>query len=119
MPDKSSPAEYLAALCHMRNGALEPLPLIMPKQYKSHSVEGHRARLTNRLVTGDVERVRDLFRRLGRILVNRPNTREFGRAVRAYDCQSATKKAANRGDLGRLPQLTANFLLMRLTAFPT
>ena len=64
--------------------------------------------------------MRDLFRRLGRILVNRPNTREFGRAVRAYDCQSATKEAANRGDLGRLPQLTAkHFLLMRLTAFPT
>jgi hypothetical protein len=24
MPDKSNPAEYVAALCHLRNGALEP-----------------------------------------------------------------------------------------------
>jgi len=24
MPDKSNPAEYVAALCHERNGALEP-----------------------------------------------------------------------------------------------
>jgi hypothetical protein len=24
MPDESNPAEYVAALCHMRDGALEP-----------------------------------------------------------------------------------------------